>query len=76
MHPMPPGRAPSRTRTCDPARVRALDTYEDFFTLWKDADSDIPILTQAKQDYAKLPLSLLEFLAYKASWGIFMQDKA
>lgn len=28
--------------------------YRDFFTLWKDADSDIPILQQAKQDYAKL----------------------
>ena len=28
--------------------------YQDFFTLWKDADSDIPILKQAKEDYAKL----------------------
>jgi eukaryotic-like serine/threonine-protein kinase len=28
--------------------------YRDFLTLWKDADSDIPILKQAKAEYAKL----------------------
>jgi eukaryotic-like serine/threonine-protein kinase len=28
--------------------------YEDFLTLWKDADPDIPILKQAKAEYAKL----------------------
>jgi predicted Zn-dependent protease len=28
--------------------------YQDFFTLWKDADQDIPILKQAKAEYAKL----------------------
>jgi tetratricopeptide (TPR) repeat protein len=28
--------------------------YQDFFTLWKDADPDIPILKQAKAEYAKL----------------------
>jgi eukaryotic-like serine/threonine-protein kinase len=38
----------------DAARVRALAAYKDFFTLWKDADSDIPILKQAKAEYAKL----------------------
>jgi hypothetical protein len=32
----------------DAARVRALDAYKDFLTLWKDADSDIPIYKQAK----------------------------
>jgi tetratricopeptide (TPR) repeat protein len=37
------------------ARVRALAAYKDFFTLWKDADPDIPILKQAKAEYAKLP---------------------
>ena len=36
------------------ARVRALATYKDFLTLWKDADPDIPILKQAKAEYAKL----------------------
>jgi serine/threonine protein kinase/tetratricopeptide (TPR) repeat protein len=36
------------------ARVRALAAYKDFLTLWKDADTDIPILKQAKAEYAKL----------------------
>jgi len=38
----------------DAARVRALAAYKDFLTLWKDADPDIPILKEAKADYAKL----------------------
>jgi eukaryotic-like serine/threonine-protein kinase len=38
----------------DAARVRALAAYRDFFALWKDADPDIPILQQAKAEYAKL----------------------
>ena len=38
----------------DAARVRALATYKDFLTLWKDADPDIPILKQAKAEYARL----------------------
>ena len=36
------------------ARVRALAAYNDFLTLWKDADPDVPILKQAKSEYAKL----------------------
>jgi tetratricopeptide (TPR) repeat protein len=38
----------------DAARVRALAAYEDFLTIWKDADPDIPILKLAKAEYAKL----------------------
>jgi hypothetical protein len=38
----------------DAARVRALAAYKDFLTLCKDADPDIPILKQAKAEYAKL----------------------
>jgi len=38
----------------DAARVRALAGYHDFLTLWKDADPDIPILKQAKVEYARL----------------------
>jgi hypothetical protein len=34
--------------------VKAKAAYQDFFTLWKDADLDIPILKQAKAEYAKL----------------------
>jgi hypothetical protein len=35
--------------------VKAKRAYGDFLTLWKDADSDVPILVQAKAEYAKLP---------------------
>ena len=38
----------------DAARTRALAAYKDFLTLWKDADTDIPILKQAKAEYSKL----------------------
>jgi eukaryotic-like serine/threonine-protein kinase len=38
----------------DAARVRALAAYNDFLALWKDADPNIPILQQAKAEYAKL----------------------
>ena len=34
--------------------VKAKAAYQDFLTLWKDADPDIPILKQAKAEYAKL----------------------
>ena len=34
--------------------VKARSAYEDFFTLWKDADPDISILKQAKVEYPKL----------------------
>jgi predicted Zn-dependent protease len=33
---------------------KAKATYQDFLTLWKDADPDIPVLKEAKLDYAKL----------------------
>jgi len=33
---------------------KAKAAYQDFLTLWKDADPDIPILIQAKAEYAKL----------------------
>jgi serine/threonine protein kinase len=36
----------------DAAKARAA--YRDFLTLWKDADANIPILKQAKKEYAKL----------------------
>jgi DNA-binding winged helix-turn-helix (wHTH) protein/tetratricopeptide (TPR) repeat protein len=34
--------------------TKAQSAYQDFFTLWKNADPDIPILKQAKAEYAKL----------------------
>jgi hypothetical protein len=36
----------------DSAKAKA--TYEGFLTLWKDADPDIPILKQAKAEFARL----------------------
>ena len=38
----------------DIARTRALAAYTQFLTPWKDADPDIPVLKQAKAQYAKL----------------------
>jgi tetratricopeptide (TPR) repeat protein len=34
--------------------AKAKGAYQDFLALWKDADADIPILKQAKAEYAKL----------------------
>jgi eukaryotic-like serine/threonine-protein kinase len=34
--------------------TKARAAYQDFLTLWKDADPDIPILIAAKAEYAKL----------------------
>ena len=36
----------------DTAKAKAA--YEDFLTLWKDADPDVPVLIAAKAEYAKL----------------------
>jgi hypothetical protein len=44
----------SQGADADVARVRALAAYNDFLTLRKDADPDIPILKEAKAEYAKL----------------------
>ncbi len=38
----------------DIARRRAIASYKEFLTLWKDADPDVPILKEAKAEYAKL----------------------
>ena len=34
--------------------AKARGAYQDFLTLWKDADPDIPVLKQAKAEFAKL----------------------
>ena len=38
--------------------VKARAAYDDFFALWKNADSDVPILAQAKAEYAQLQTKL------------------
>ena len=35
-------------------KTKSKTAYQDFLTLWKDADPDIPILRQAKAEFAKL----------------------
>ena len=35
--------------------IKARSSYQDFFALWKDADSDIPVLIQARIEYQKIP---------------------
>jgi tetratricopeptide (TPR) repeat protein len=44
----------ARAYTMQGNTVKASAAYQDFLTLWKDADPDIPILKQAKAEYAKL----------------------
>jgi hypothetical protein len=34
--------------------TKAKIAYQDFLAQWKDADQDIPVLKQAKEEYAKL----------------------
>jgi eukaryotic-like serine/threonine-protein kinase len=46
------GLARAYSLTGDTAKARAA--YQGFLALWKDADPDIPILKQAKAEYAKL----------------------
>jgi hypothetical protein len=35
-------------------KTKAKTAYQDFLTLWKNADPDIPILRKAKAEYAEL----------------------
>jgi DNA-binding winged helix-turn-helix (wHTH) protein/Flp pilus assembly protein TadD len=35
-------------------KTKSRAAFQDFFTLWKDADADIPILNEAKAEFAKL----------------------
>jgi eukaryotic-like serine/threonine-protein kinase len=53
----------------DTAKAKAA--YQDFLTLWKDADPDIPILKQANAEYAKLQSNsgYNRFLSSLASGG-------
>jgi eukaryotic-like serine/threonine-protein kinase len=44
----------ARANTLAGDSTKATMAYQDFFALWKNADPDIPILKQAKAEYAKL----------------------
>lgn len=43
-----------RARALEGNEAAARESYQKFFTLWKDADPDTPILIAAKSEYAKL----------------------
>ncbi len=44
-----------RARALSGDNAGARTAYQDFLALWKDADPDVPILKEAKAEYAKLP---------------------
>jgi tetratricopeptide (TPR) repeat protein len=44
----------ARAYAMEGSTAKARAAYQDFLTLWKDADPDIPVLKQAKAEYAKL----------------------
>jgi hypothetical protein len=44
----------ARAHSIEGDRTKARHEYEDFLNLWKAADSDIPLLREAKSEYAKL----------------------
>jgi hypothetical protein len=35
-------------------KIKAKAAYQDFLNLWKDADTNIPILSEAKSEYREL----------------------
>ena len=45
---------PMKAESDPAAREKARTAYQNFLTLWKDADPDVPIYRQAKAEYAKL----------------------
>jgi hypothetical protein len=44
----------ARARALSGDTTKARTGYQDFLATWKDADPDLPILKQAKSEYAKL----------------------
>jgi DNA-binding winged helix-turn-helix (wHTH) protein/tetratricopeptide (TPR) repeat protein len=47
------GLARAHTRTADIAQARKA--YENFFEIWKDADPDLPIMSESRIEYMRLP---------------------
>jgi len=44
----------ARTSAMQSDTAQARQSYQDFFTLWKDADQDLPILIEARREFEKL----------------------
>jgi hypothetical protein len=49
------GLARAAAVTGDAAAARTA--YDAFFAAWRDADADVPVLRQARAEYARLPTS-------------------
>ena len=49
----------ARASTLQGETVKSRAAYQNFLTLWKDADPDIPILKEATAEYTKLQNSYL-----------------
>jgi tetratricopeptide (TPR) repeat protein len=45
----------ARARVLSGDTVQAKGTYQDLLTLWKNADPGIPVLEEARAEYARLP---------------------
>jgi len=43
-----------RAYTIQGDMAKAKNAYQQFFTLWKDPDADLPVLKHARAEYAKL----------------------
>jgi tetratricopeptide (TPR) repeat protein len=44
----------ARAYSLEGNKAKSKGEYENFFALWKDADSDLPVLQQARREYAQL----------------------
>jgi hypothetical protein len=44
-----------RARVLSGDTVKAKSAYSDRLTLWKDADAEIPMVEQARAEFARLP---------------------
>ena len=46
-------------------RVKSLALYQNLLTLWKDADAEIPVVEEARAEYAKLLCNAQTGLAHR-----------
>jgi tetratricopeptide (TPR) repeat protein len=45
----------ARASSASGDRAKSIAAYKDLFALWKDADPDVPVVQQAKAEFARLP---------------------
>jgi hypothetical protein len=56
-------------------RAKARTAYQDFLSLWQDADDHIPILNEAKSDYEKLRGYDRWQTSFKAGTSLNVRDR-